>query len=92
MTVTKGILYLFALFVWLFLGGFFTLGPYIAHNIDKTVGTFALHSPTVAWLFLPITGLMALAYPYRFPVGLFTANLVLWLTFLGYLYATWTRA
>ena len=54
--IGKLFIFLFMLALWFFIGGFFTIGPHIAHNIEHAVGSFALMAPVVAWIALPFTG------------------------------------
>lgn len=87
--VLAGVGYVARLVAWLFIGGFFTLGPGIAHGIDRRVGEFVLLGAFWSWAALPIVGLFALWLPGKASHRLLNANRLIWLSFLILLYARW---
>jgi hypothetical protein len=88
----KGLVYVCWLLLWLFIGGFFSLGPLIAHNIEKAVGVVALKGTFLTWIALPVTGLIALARPNAATLTAFCVNVLLWILFVAYLYLRWAGA
>ncbi len=90
--VGKIIIYLFFLALWFFVGGFYSVGPRIAHNIENAVGALALDGTFVLWVALPVTCLIAITNSNVFTRRAFVFNAVLWLLFLAYLYIRWDMA
>ena len=88
-TVAKGALYVVGFTAWFFLGGFLSLGPRIAHNIDRAVGTFVLDGTFLTWAALPLTALVALIKPTKARLWAFGINAIGWLAFLASLYICW---
>ena len=88
----KVLVYLFGLVLWLPIGGFLSIGPRIAHNIENAVGRLALDGTAFFWVTLPITGLIALVMPNTTSGRIFGVNVLLWIFFLAYLYVAWHNA
>ena len=88
----KVVSYLAGLAVWFFIGGFFSVGPRIAHNIDKAVGNFVLDATFITWAALPATALIALIAPTKATLGALSVNAISWLAFLASLYIRWHLA
>lgn len=78
--------------VWFGFGGFFTIGPFIAHNIDKAVGKLFLFVPAASWAILPFTFLSLLVKTSPLTIKLFLINLASWLIFLAIMYLRWNAA
>ena len=91
--VIKAGAYFLFLACWLIVGGWFTLGPWLAHNIDRVVGPFVLYAAALSWAALPVTALIAtVKHESRTRWAAFVAHVLLWLLFLGALYIRWIRA
>jgi hypothetical protein len=87
--VVKVIGYVLALPIWFFAGGALSVGPRIAHNIDKAVGSLALDGTFIAWAALPVSGLVALVKSTPVTLRIVGTNIIVWLLFLAYLYNAW---
>ena len=90
--VAKGILYVAGLAAWFFLGGFLSLAPRIAHNIDRAVGNFVLDGAFLTWAALPLTALVALIKPTKSRLWVLGINAIGWLAFVASLYIRWHLA
>jgi hypothetical protein len=90
--VGKIFIYLLLLTSWFFIGGFFSVGPRIAHNIDNAVGTLALDGAFISWAVLPVTCLIYLINSNAITSRIFIINLLVWLLFLALLYIRWDMA
>ena len=90
--LVKGLLYLAALAAWFFIGGFISVGPRIAHNIEKAVGDFVLGGTFLTWAVLPITLLVSLLAPAKATFGALGINIICWFAFLAALYIRWNLA
>lgn len=90
--LAKSVLYVAGLIAWFFLGGFLSVGPRIAHNIDSAVGNFVLDGAFITWAALPLTALVALIKPTKARLSVLGINAIGWLVFLAYLYIRWHLA
>ena len=88
----KALLYLTFLVCWFFVGGFFSVGPQIAHNIEKTVGPMALYGTFWAWVVLPVSAFAVLVKPNSTTLAVLGLNTFVWLSFLACLYIRWAQA
>ena len=87
--VEKGCALVVFFAMWFFLGGWFTVGPRIAHNIENAVGNFILNGVFWMWIALPFTVLTAMAKPTKATVLAMGFNVVGWLALLVSLYVRW---
>lgn len=90
--VEKAFIYLLGLAFWLPVGGFLSIGPRMAHNIDSAVGRVALDGVAFLWIILPITGLFALNAPRSASIRVFGGNVLFWVCFLAYIHIKWHNA
>ena len=88
----KGVSYLLFLALWFFIGGFFSVGPRIAHNIDKAVGDFVLDGTLITWALLPVILLITMSAPTKNTFVALGINVTCWLAFLAALYIRWHLA
>ena len=84
--VAKVIQYIVILFAWFIIGRLFTIGPQVAHNIEKAVGKVALYGTTMLWAILPVTYLVYLVHPVKNTKLALITNFVAWIVFLIYFY------
>ena len=82
----KVILAILAIPLWLVVGGFLSIGPYLIHGIEKTVGVLAIPGAALAWLALLVTGLLALFKPGSNTLRALGINLLVWVGLLAYIY------
>jgi hypothetical protein len=80
------------LVTWFFFGGFFSVGPRIAHGIEHTVGNFVLDGVFLSWIALPFTVVAALVKPTKATAWAMGLNIVAWVAFLAALYLRWGLA
>ena len=80
------------LVTWFFFGGFFSVGPRIAHGIERTVGYFVLDGVFLTWIALPFTVVAALVKPTKATGWAMVLNVVAWVAFLAALYIRWSLA
>ena len=72
---------------WLFIGGFFTLGPIgFSHGIERTVGSFVITGSVLSWAALPFTGLAALIIANTTSQWILNINRLTWYAFLTALF------
>ena len=70
----------------IFIGGWFSVGRRIAHNIENAVGNFILNGVFLMWIALPVTVLVAMAKPIKTTVLAMGFNLFAWLVLVVSLY------
>ena len=83
---------IFGIVIWFFFGGVFSVGPRIAHGIERTVGNFVLDGVFLTWIALPFTVVVASVKPTKATVWAMGLNMVVWVVFLAALYVRWGLA